>query len=628
VRTFVKAVPLAVLCLLGVDNVQAKSPNFSIESDVPLTKFEESRLFGVINQTFGLMPETLINQNYKIRFRRFMTPKGVRKSEMIEDCPAGIDRSSMARFFAPNEIHLNYELISVLAGGEALARPLKCGHPNLYRAAQGAIVHALGKSLPQASRDQFLNLMGFTRTWYGAIDQKNVRRDRSADAAEFASRTESLAVNLEFYLLDPNYPCRRPAVARYFDQEFGQSKVARRQCAAQTEVYTFSTSQRIGQTQRSRRVDLDPSRIYRVDYALVDPGEGLASGFGHAMFRLVVCAPGAPVDADCVHHTTHHVGIAYLGNMSDPVIDVWGGIFGKYPMQLNVLDWSAAVEAYTMGQLRSVSVYPMKLSDYERSLFVDQVLENYWAYTGRYFFLNRNCATEVQEHVKAVAAQCTDINCSSITPSGVTDDLIRSGVLDVANVEVIESAAERLDQAFNTLSRCAKKGFFIVPSDPQALFELKTGFRMLFYQSALEACRKSHRWLSADAAFVEHLAMIRIEGELAYNTAVALDSPRSKVWQARSDGLTQKGTLQKLLTNREIGFPWTHLDTGGYGVPLKTDFGGQDPLANPMSQFKSWDEFMIELGQTLFSELGDEYKASQQNLAFLTSGRDWIIAGP
>ncbi|MGC3494893.1 hypothetical protein ACPTG1_29880, partial [Pseudomonas aeruginosa] len=44
---------------------------------------------------------------------------------------------------------------------------------------------------------------------------------------------------------------------------------------------------------------LDPVRVYEVDYLLAEANDNLVSRWGHTMHRLVICAPGRPRGPDC-----------------------------------------------------------------------------------------------------------------------------------------------------------------------------------------------------------------------------------------------------------------------------------------------------------------------------------------
>ena len=138
------------------------------------------------------------------------------------------------------------------------------------------------------SRDpRLLDLAG----WQMAVpghrrSRHNHFSDRSPDRYELTSPREFVAVNLEHYLLDPEYACRRPALAAWFDAHFGEVPSGREPCA---EGLAFVQDPAAGAEPLQL---LDPARVYAVDYLLAEGGPGVASHWGHAMLRLVVCAPG------------------------------------------------------------------------------------------------------------------------------------------------------------------------------------------------------------------------------------------------------------------------------------------------------------------------------------------------
>src|SRR3546814_16735207 len=56
---------------------------------------------------------------------------------------------------------------------------------------------------------------------FGLRLSRNAFTDRSPDPYELDSPAEFVAVNLEYFVLDPAYACRRPALHRYLVAHFG-----------------------------------------------------------------------------------------------------------------------------------------------------------------------------------------------------------------------------------------------------------------------------------------------------------------------------------------------------------------------------------------------------------------------
>lgn len=69
---------------------------------------------------------------------------------------------------------------------------------------------------------EFLQLSGFSKRGFFVSENKslNTQETRSADVYEYESPDEAFAVNMEFFLLDPEYKCRRPLLYSYFSDHF------------------------------------------------------------------------------------------------------------------------------------------------------------------------------------------------------------------------------------------------------------------------------------------------------------------------------------------------------------------------------------------------------------------------
>ncbi|MDP2146375.1 MAG: hypothetical protein Q8J91_06785, partial [Pseudomonas sp.] len=65
----------------------------------------------------------------------------------------------------------------------------------------------------------------------GEREQHNRQVARSPDLYEITNPKEFVAVNMEYFLLDPSYACRRPALYRYYQAHFGWAPPAKDTCA-------------------------------------------------------------------------------------------------------------------------------------------------------------------------------------------------------------------------------------------------------------------------------------------------------------------------------------------------------------------------------------------------------------
>jgi hypothetical protein len=79
---------------------------------------------------------------------------------------------------------------------------------------------------------------------------------------------------------------------------------------------------------------IDPARIYQIHYLFAGKGKEMMSRWGHAMFRLVICAPGKPVGPSCLQDFSHHVVVSYRANVEDMTMSYKKGMDGSYASQL------------------------------------------------------------------------------------------------------------------------------------------------------------------------------------------------------------------------------------------------------------------------------------------------------
>src|SRR5690606_14918398 len=101
-------------------------------------------------------------------------------------------------------------------------------------------------------------------------------------------------------------------------------------------------------------LQLDPARVYAVDYLLAEGNDRMMSRWGHSMLRLVVCAPGREPGPDCRLDLDHHRVLSFRAFVDDVQISSWRGLTGSYPSRLFVLPLAQVVEEYTAVELRGL----------------------------------------------------------------------------------------------------------------------------------------------------------------------------------------------------------------------------------------------------------------------------------
>ncbi|MBK8804940.1 MAG: DUF4105 domain-containing protein [Fibrobacteres bacterium] len=369
------------------------------------------------------------------------------------------------------EIVLNAHLASHYTPATPQATPLPCRHGSLHAEAVAAVLHELahayedratnqahGKEsdpLPVPSADpQFQRKSDFApgRFW---SSNKNTNPQRSPDLYEVRSSREAFAVNFEYFLLDSTYACRRPSLFRYFDQSFRHDPFPYRTCRTNTKVFVFSSA-------GDRPRDLDPDRIYRIDYLVASPGTGFVSKWGHSMLRLVVCAPerydsitgrilpATPIGPKCLENTLDHVVASFRADLRGFDPGLWNLATERLPSRMFLLPFDDVFREYLYGDLRDLVAYPLSLSFEEKRDLVDRILESHWGYEGDYRFLTGNCATETRDLIASVKHRGGVGDAPSAwSPMGVKDQMSSHRWLDADSARTYASLLRVLERIWN-----------------------------------------------------------------------------------------------------------------------------------------------------------------------------------
>lgn len=335
-----------------------------------------------------------------------------------------------------------------------MARPRAAGLEDpATRAALAAVIHELAHfydRVPQGrlSRDpRLLDLAGWqvSPMRLGLRASKNAFRDRTPDRYELTSPIEFVAVNLEYFLLDPAYACRRPALHDYFAAHFGGAP-PQAECASDLVYLQAGTD-----ADSSPLLELDPERVYAVEYLLAEGNDRPMSRWGHSMLRLVICAPGRARGPDCRLDLQYHQVLSFRAFVGDVQISSWRGLTGSYPSRLFLLPLEQVIEEYTRVELRGLQSIPLRLDRAEISALLERTARLHWSYDGRYYFLSNNCAVETFKLLHDGVPRLAGENLASITPTGLLHRLERAGIADHA-VLADHDEALRLGYRFDALS--------------------------------------------------------------------------------------------------------------------------------------------------------------------------------
>lgn len=305
---------------------------------------------------------------------------------------------------------------------------------------------------------RFLDLAGWPQQTgqRGAREADNHQAYRSPDSYELHSPAEYLAVNLEYFLLDPQYRCRRPALHAYFEDHFGWAPPPAADCAGEL-PYLYAGLD----AQRPALGWLDPERIYAVHYLLAEPNEEWVSRWGHSMLRLVICAPGRAPGPDCLLDLDHHLVLSFRAFVDDLQLSSWDGLIGNYPSRLFMLPLQKVIDEYTRLELRGLSSVPLHLDEQARRQLALQAATLHWSYDGIYYFISNNCAVETLKLLRSGSALPQLQDLDSLTPTGLLQLLHARGLADLQPLQdrqaalrqgyYFDSYRERYQQMFEVI---------------------------------------------------------------------------------------------------------------------------------------------------------------------------------
>ncbi|TDF83137.1 DUF4105 domain-containing protein [Pseudomonas sp. H9] len=396
----------------------------------------------------------------------------------------------------------------------------------------------------------------------GEREQHNRQVARSPDTYELSSPKEFIAVNMEYFLLDPSFACRRPALHSYLKAHFDWAP----EHPACPQALPFLNAG--NDFAKAPLGEIDPERVYSVDYLLAEANQNLVSRWGHSMLRLVICAPGRPRGPDCRLDLDQHLVLSYRAFVNDVQLSSWGGLTGAYPSRLFVLPLAQVIDEYTKTELRSLASIPLKLNRNELENLVRQAAEMHWSYDGNYYFLSNNCAVETLKLLRSGTANPRLTDLDNIMPNGLLEVLQGRGLADTSVLDDPREAL-RLGYRFDSYRDRYQAMFLVLKKQlpiPQDTVEA------WLEQSA----KQRQQWFERADLRTSAALLLLEQASLRQQLLLAQEEVKQRYLSGReaNDASVSKanGTLQQILANSGfLSRPAELLGNHGYGLPQASE---------------------------------------------------------
>ncbi|WP_328822250.1 DUF7844 domain-containing protein [Aquipseudomonas guryensis] len=441
----------------------------------------------------------------------------------------------------------------------------------------------------------------------GRREQDNGQNSRSPDLYELSNPREFVAVNLEYFLLDPSYACRRPALQRYFATHFAWTPAKQQACA---DGYAYLNAGR--DFARQPLGQLDPERVYQVDYLLAEPNQQWASRWGHSMLRLVICAPGRPRGPDCRLDLQEHLVLSYRAFVGDVQLSSWDGLTGAYPSRLFVLPLAQVIEEYTKVELRGLVSVPLKLQRSELEQLVERAAELHWSYDGDYWFLSNNCAVETLKLLRSGTGHDELQALDSIMPNGLLDILEGRGLAD-RSVLADPREALRLGYRFDSFRDRYQAMFAVLRA------QLPVPQEQVEDWLQLPAEQRRHWFARADLRTSAALLLLE-QAALRRQLLLAQEDLKQRYLKAREQHQPGFGeadnTLRQILANSGFLSRPAELLDAGYGLPQRSEWQRleQESTTRQQALRQLSDDLDREVRRLLEPQRLSELEAGEANL--------------
>lgn len=563
-----------------------------------------------VEESLKLLPENYLNSVTK---KITLKEESLKSDQYFSENLCKLDDKVKFGFTLRRSISVSSKLVKL---AQLNTDSFDCSHGSFQNMLRATIIHELTHvkdNEEKISTDpDFQRIVGMKRI-HSRSKKKvmNANASISPDVYEFTNLEESLAVNTEYLLLDKEFECRKPATARFLSKRLGVP--LKGECEKNYKVLPQSAFLEDNYQSIS---NIHPKRIYQIHYLFAGKGQEIMSRWGHAMFKLVVCAPQRKtVGPDCLNDVSHHLVLSYRAFMTGMDINYYKGMFGGYPSQLFIMRFLEIQQEYTKFELRDLFSVPLKMTADQKNDFIDMTLERYWTYQGKYFFFDNNCGTETKKHLAmALSEEQSDV-VSSMTPLKLYNDIVKhendltdGNIQGLSKQEMIEKRylIPSMFQDFNSSYQFLRQYMRSFKENDFNKFLKKTNARarLADYEYFKETFNSISNSNLRKQIFMK---LSHLERYLSNRYTMGIPKKAMKKMEKNEDlknEIMKMGqSLQELTRN-----PWDVVDSK-YGVPSSEEFETQYPEFSAKQKDKikdSMDSQMANLelilGKSYFAE--------------------------
>jgi hypothetical protein len=207
--------------------------------------------------------------------------------------------------------------------------------------------------------------------------------------------------------------------------------------------------------------------------------------------------------------------------------------------------------------MRNLTSYPLNFSKENKRDFLHQVLELYWEYSGRYYFLSNNCATEALTLLHATVRDHQFLKRDAMTPNKLFRVLRDEGLISEERAITVDSYWPKLETIYS------KVASIIGITTLEKYWELTAKQRALYIEKATNA-QSTHLY-----------ALLSIENAKAFEKSTALQKKIGlEIHLLEENDKTKKLALRAVDITNFLTYG-AGVDTG-YGIPTEDDLITQD----------------------------------------------------